>query len=67
MNRYLTFGYGALSYVVVLAAFLYSIGFVGNLVVPPSIDNGVAASIGEAVVVNVMLLGLCDRTAARRA
>ena len=58
MKRYLTFAYGALSYVVFLAAFLYSIGFVGNLVVPRSIDNGVAASIGEAVVVNVSLLGL---------
>jgi protein-S-isoprenylcysteine O-methyltransferase Ste14 len=58
MNRYLTFAYGALSYVVFLAAFLYSIGFVGNLVVPRSIDNGVAAPSGEAVVVNVLLLGL---------
>ena len=58
MNRYLTIGYGAVCYVVFLAAFLYAIGFVGNLIVPRSIDNGVAASIGEAVVVNVLLLGL---------
>jgi methanethiol S-methyltransferase len=57
MKRCLTLAYGALSYVIFLAAFLSSIGFVGNLVVPRSIDNGVAASIGEAVVVNVMLLG----------
>ena len=58
MNRYLTVGYGAVCYVVFLAAFLYAIGFVGNLIVPRSIDNGVAASIGEAVVVNVLLLGV---------
>ena len=58
MNRYLTVGYGAVCYVVFLAAFLYAIGFVGNLIVPRSIDNGVAASIGEAMVVNVLLLGL---------
>jgi methanethiol S-methyltransferase len=58
MNRYLTIGYGAVCYVVFLAAFLYAIGFVGNLIVPRSIDNGVEASIGEAVVVNVLLLGL---------
>ena len=58
MNRYLTIGYGAVCYVVFLAAFLYAIGFVGNLIVPRSIDNGVAASIGEAMVVNVLLLGL---------
>jgi methanethiol S-methyltransferase len=58
MNRLLTLGYGAVSYVVFLAAFLYAIGFVGNLVVPRSVDNGVAAPIGEAVVVNVLLLGV---------
>ena len=58
MNRLLTIGYGADCYVVFQPAFLYAIGFVGNLVVPRTIDNGVAASIGEAVVVNVLLLGL---------
>ena len=57
MNRILTISYGAASYLVFLAAFLYAIGFVGNLVVPRSIDNAVTASIGEAVVVNVLLLG----------
>lgn len=58
MNRLLTIRYGAASYVIFLAAFLYAIGFVGNLVVPRSIDAGVAAPVGEAVVVNVLLLGL---------
>jgi protein-S-isoprenylcysteine O-methyltransferase Ste14 len=58
MNRFLTLGYGALSYVIFLAAFLYAIGFVGNLVVPRSIDHGVEAPIGEAVAVNVLMLGL---------
>ena len=58
MNRYLTIGYGAVCYVVFLAAFLYAIGFVGNLFVPRSVDHGVGASIGEAVVVNVLLLGV---------
>lgn len=58
MTRLLTIGYGAVSYVVFLAAFLYAIGFVGNIVVPRSIDHGVTASRGEALVVNVLLLGL---------
>jgi methanethiol S-methyltransferase len=58
MTRLLTIGYGAVCYVVFLAAFLYAIGFVGNLVVPRSIDNGVEATIGEAIVVNVLLLGV---------
>ena len=51
MTRILTVGYGAASYVVFLAAILYSIGFVGNFVVPRSIDNGVDAPVGAAVVV----------------
>lgn len=57
MNRYLTIGYGAVCYVAFVAAFLYAIDFVGNLVVPRSIGNGVGAFTGEAVV-NVVLLGL---------
>jgi len=57
MSRLLTVTYGAASYVVFLAAFLYAIGFVGNIAVPRSIDHGVAAPIGEAIVVNVLLLG----------
>ena len=55
MKRSLTIGYGAVCDVVFLAAFLYAIGFVGNLVVPRSVDSGVSAPIGEAVIVNVLL------------
>jgi protein-S-isoprenylcysteine O-methyltransferase Ste14 len=58
MTRLLTIGYGAVCYVVFLAAFLYAIGFVGNFVVPRSIDHGIDAPVVEALVVNVLLLGL---------
>jgi protein-S-isoprenylcysteine O-methyltransferase Ste14 len=57
MKRYLALGYGALSYLIFLATFLYSVAFVGNFVVPRTVDHGVEAPIGEAVVVNVLLLG----------
>src|SRR5271155_1169819 len=57
-KRFLTISYGAANYLIFLAAFLYAIGFVGNIWVPRSIDAGVAAPIGEAVTVNVLLLGL---------
>jgi protein-S-isoprenylcysteine O-methyltransferase Ste14 len=58
MKRILTISYGAVCYVAFLAAFLYAIGFVGDFVVPHTVDAGVPAPIGEAVVVNVLLLGL---------
>lgn len=58
MNRYLAVAYGVLCYLVFLAVFLYSIGFVGDLVVPRSVDRGITAPLTEAVMVNVVLLGL---------
>jgi len=58
MKRYLTIGYGAASYLVFVVAILYAIGFVGNIVVPRTVDHGIAAPIGQAVVVNVVLLGV---------
>jgi protein-S-isoprenylcysteine O-methyltransferase Ste14 len=50
--------YGIVVYVFFLATFLYAIGFVGNVFVPKSIDTGNSGSVVEALVVNVLLLGL---------
>lgn len=61
MKGILTIGYGGVSYVIFLAAFLYAIGFVGNIAVPRSVDAGMTAPIGEArrkPAVDVLLLGL---------
>lgn len=55
MIRFLPLSYGALCTGVFPAAFAYAIGFVGNIAVPRSVDHGVAAPIGQAVVVNVLL------------
>ncbi|MGI9123941.1 MAG: methanethiol S-methyltransferase [Mycobacterium sp.] len=58
MNRLFALGYGAVSYLVFLAVFLYAIAFVGDFAVPRTVDHGIAASPTQAFVVNVMLLGL---------
>ena len=50
--------YGALCYVLFFLTFLYAIGFVGDVVVPKNIDSGAAVSLGEAVLVDVVLLGI---------
>jgi methanethiol S-methyltransferase len=51
--------YGVLCYVLSVFTILYAIGFVGNIVVPKSIDiGGATASTKEALIINVVLLGL---------
>jgi protein-S-isoprenylcysteine O-methyltransferase Ste14 len=58
MMKFLTAAYGVACYLVFLGTFLYALGFVGNLIVPKSIDSGPAVPLTEAVAVNVLLLGL---------
>ena len=58
MGRILAFLYGSVAYLVFLGTFLYAIGFVTGLVVPKTVDTGLVAPIGEAIVVNVLLLSL---------
>ena len=58
MGRVVAFTYGLVSYLIFLVAFLYAVGFVGNIVVPKSIDTGLEAPFTTAVIIDVVLLGL---------
>lgn len=57
-SRVTTFLYGAVSYLIFFATFLYAIGFLGNVMVPKSIDSGRTVPLGEALLINAGLLAL---------
>ena len=50
--------YGGLCYVLFLLTFLYAVGFVGNVIVPKSIDSGAGSPLAATVIVDVVLLGI---------
>ncbi len=57
-KRVAVFTYGLLSYLMFLGVFMYAVGFLGNLVVPKSVDSPRAGSMAAALLVNLGLLGL---------
>lgn len=58
MGRTFAFIYGIAAYLVFLAAFLYAIGFVGNILVPKSIDSGTPGLLVQSVLINIGLLSV---------
>jgi len=56
MKKALILLYGASAYAVFFGLFLYLIGFLGNLIVPVSIDVGPEAPLGTALLVNTALI-----------
>jgi protein-S-isoprenylcysteine O-methyltransferase Ste14 len=50
--------YGLICYAVFLGSFLYAIGFVGDLVVPKTIDSASSTQLPAALAIDLILLGL---------
>jgi protein-S-isoprenylcysteine O-methyltransferase Ste14 len=58
MKRFFLLAYGVASYLFFFVTFLYSIGFLGNMWVPKSIDSAPTLPLASALLVNIGLLAL---------
>jgi protein-S-isoprenylcysteine O-methyltransferase Ste14 len=55
-RRILAFAYGVASYAIFFGTFLYAIGFVGNVLVPTSLDGPRTGSLAAAIAIDLALL-----------
>src|SRR5262252_6801971 len=58
MGRVIAFVYGVVSYAIFFGTFLYAAGFVGNLVVPKSLDGAPVGPLGTSLLIDLGLLAL---------
>lgn len=59
MKRILVFGYAIVVYMIFLATLIYAMGFIGNLLVPKSIDSVTEVGLfTEALLIDVVLLSI---------
>lgn len=58
LKRAAVLAYGVMVYTMFLGVFLYMVGFLGNILVPRSIDSAAVGSLGMALLINALLLVL---------
>ena len=58
MKKIIAFLYGVSAYLVFLVAFLYAIGFVGNIFVSKSISSGTEGAFVESILINICVLSV---------
>jgi methanethiol S-methyltransferase len=58
MSKIVSFAYGTFAYLCFVVTLLYAIGFVGDVLVPKSINSGMAGPLGAAILIDVVLMSL---------
>ena len=58
MRGVLAFAFGIVCYVFFFVSFLYAIGFVGDLLVPKTINSGHAGALVPSIAIDLLLLGV---------
>jgi methanethiol S-methyltransferase len=57
-KRLAILAYGLVAYAVFFATFLYAVGFIGNFLVPTTLDSAATGSFARALLIDLGLLGL---------